>query len=174
MWLRNPKDAPACAARAEQGRTRASRARPRTPGFTLIEIMGVVLIIGLLMTIVGTMVLSQVDEAKVTTTATQIRQLEAALDFYRMDNGRYPTSEQGLEALVQKPAIEPEPRRYRPEGYLRGGRLPKDAWGESFQYLAPGTNNPYAFDIWSLGADSKPGGEGTDADVGNWFEEETL
>jgi len=145
----------------------------RRGAFTLIEIMAVVLIMGLLMGIVGTVVFSQVDKARVTTATTQIRQLEAALDFYRMDSGRYPTSEQGLEALVRKPSIEPEPRDYRPEGYLHGGRVPSDPWGEAYQYVAPGSHNPHAFDLWSLGADSKPGGEGVDSDVGNWVDEET-
>jgi general secretion pathway protein G len=153
--------------------TANARRRRRRAAFTLIEIMAVVLIMGLLMGIVGTVVFSQVDKARVTTATTQIRQLEAALDFYRMDNGRYPTTEQGLDALVHKPGIEPEPRFYRPEGYLQGGRLPNDPWGETYQYLAPGTQNPHAFDLWSLGADGKPGGEGTDSDVGNWVEEET-
>jgi general secretion pathway protein G len=144
----------------------------RRGAFTLIEIMAVVLIMGLLMGIVGTVVFSQVDKARVTTANSQIRQLEAALDFYRMDNGDYPTSEQGLDALVRKPSIEPEPRDWRPEGYLQGGRLPKDPWGEPFQYMEPGAHNPYAFDLWSLGADRKPGGEGVDADVGNWVDED--
>ena len=145
----------------------------RRAAFTLIEIMAVVLIMGLLMGIVGTVVFSQVDKARVTTGNSQIRQLEAALDFYRMDNGNYPTGEQGLDALVNRPAIEPEPRGWREEGYLQGRRLPKDPWGEPYQYAEPGTHNPYSFDLWSLGADRKPGGEGVDADVGNWFEEET-
>jgi general secretion pathway protein G len=152
---------------------RTAVARPRDPGFTLIEIMAVVLIIGLLGTIVGAVVFSQVDKARVTTATTQIRQLEAALDFYRMDNGRYPTTEQGLDALVHKPSIEPEPRFYRPEGYLQGGRLPADPWGEAYQYVAPGSHNPHAFDLWTLGADGKAGGEGVDSDVGNWVDEET-
>jgi len=167
--MRTPEPLPGCG-EATKTRTRARRDRA---GFTLIEIMAVVLIIGLLGTIVGAVVFSQVDRARVTTATTQIRQLEAALDFYRMDNGRYPTSEQGLESLVSKPSIAPEPRYYRPEGYLQGGRLPSDPWGEVYQYVAPGSHNPHAFDLWSLGADGEPGGEGTDSDVGNWVDEET-
>jgi general secretion pathway protein G len=143
----------------------------RQRGFTLIEIMAVVLIIGLLTAIVGTAIFGQIDSARVTTAKTQIKQIEAALDFYRMDNGRYPTTEQGLEALVRQPSAEPVPRNYRPEGYLQGGRLPEDPWGQQYEYQAPGTHNSYSFDLWSFGSDGEPGGSGTDADVGNWSED---
>jgi general secretion pathway protein G len=143
----------------------------RSLGFTLIEIMAVVLIIGLLTAIVGTAIFSQIDTGRVTAARTQIKNLEAALDFYRMDNGRYPTTEQGLDALVRPPTIEPLPRNYRPEGYLTGGRVPPDPWGEPFQYESPGTHNPYGNDIWTFGADGQPGGTGADADVGNWAED---
>ncbi|MEN8184882.1 MAG: type II secretion system major pseudopilin GspG [Myxococcota bacterium] len=143
----------------------------RAAGFTLIEIMAVVLIIGLLTTIVGAVVFSQVDSARVTTASTQIKQIEAAMDFYRLDNGRYPSSEQGIEALVRRPTIAPEPYNYRAEGYLHGGVVPKDPWGLPYQYESPGSHNTYGFDLWSLGADGVPGGEDTDADIGNWAEE---
>jgi general secretion pathway protein G len=152
-----------------QPHPRPSRRRRR--GFTLIEIMAVVLIIGLLGTIVGAVVFSQVDQARVTTAKTQIKQIEGALEFYRLDNGRYPTTDQGLEALVREPSIAPEPRNYRPEGYLHGGHVPLDPWSEPYQYQAPGDHNPHTFDLWSLGADNRPGGEGTDSDLGNWLEE---
>jgi general secretion pathway protein G len=142
----------------------------RNRGFTLIEIMAVVLIIGLLGGIVGTAIFSQIDKARVTTAKAQIKQIEAALDFYRMDNGRYPTTEQGLDALVHSPTIEPIPRSYRPEGYLQGGVVPKDPWGGSYEYQSPGTHNTYSFDLWTLGSDGAPGGDGTNADVGNWAE----
>ncbi|MCU0669499.1 MAG: type II secretion system major pseudopilin GspG [Myxococcota bacterium] len=144
---------------------------PKHAGFTLIEIMAVVLIIGLLTAVVGTAIFGQIDRANATATKTQIKQLEAALDFYRMDNGRYPTTDQGLEALVQQPSVEPVPRNYRPEGYLQGGRVPSDPWGSPFGYESPGTKNPYGVDIWSFGADGQPGGSGADADVGNWSED---
>ena len=144
----------------------------RQSAFTLIEIMAVVLIIGLLGGIVGVVIFGQVDRARVTTARTQIKQIESALEFYRLDNGRYPTTEQGLLALVEKPASAPEPRRWRPEGYLQGGVVPPDPWGEAYQYVQPGSENPYTFDLWSLGADSAPAGEGVDADVGNWADEE--
>lgn len=144
----------------------------RSRGFTLIEIMAVVLIIGLLGGIVGAVVFSQVDKARVNTAHAQVKQLESVLEFYRMDNARYPSSEQGLQALVRKPSGDPQPRNYRPEGYLQGGVVPKDPWGEDYQYRSPGEHNPYSFDLWSLGADGKPGGDGNDADVGNWASDE--
>ncbi len=146
----------------------AGRELRRLAGFTLIEIMAVVVIIGLLSTIVGAVVFSQVDKARVTTAQSQIKGLESALEFYRMDNARYPTTEQGLQALVQRPNIEPIPKNYRPEGYLAKGRVPLDPWGNPYEYRSPGEHNPYSFDLWSWGADGAPGGEGNDADIGNW------
>jgi general secretion pathway protein G len=143
-------------------------ARARHAGFTLIEIMAVVLIIGLLSTLVGVAIFNQVDKAKVTAAQTQIRQLENALETYRMDNSRYPSTEQGLEALVREPTGDPVPRNYQPGGYLRGGAVPLDPWSEPYQYRNPGEHNAHSFDLWSLGADNNPGGEGIDADVGNW------
>lgn len=148
-----------------------ARSRRRRAAFTLIEIMAVVLIIGLLGGIVGAAIFGQIDRARVTTAQTQIKQIEAALDFYRMDNGKYPTTDQGLEALIRPPSIDPIPKNYRPEGYLSGGRVPLDPWRNEYEYLAPGQNNPYSFDLWSHGADGKPGGSGTDADIGNWNQE---
>jgi general secretion pathway protein G len=145
--------------------------RGREAGFTLIEIMAVVLIIGLLGGIVGAAIFGRIDQARVTTARTQIKQIEAALDFYRMDNGRYPTSDQGLDALIHPPTIEPIPKNFRPEGYLSGGKVPTDPWSNPYKYLSPGTNNAYSFDLWSDGADGAPGGSGTDADIGNWAEE---
>ena len=119
----------------------------RRRAFTLVEIMAVVLIIALLGTLVGVQVVGQIDKARVTTAKTQIKQLEAALEFYQMDNGRYPTSEQGLEALVNEPTIEPLATDYRPEGYLKGGSVPSDPWKEAYHYESPGTNNPQSFDL---------------------------
>ncbi len=145
---------------------------PRQAGFTLIEIMAVVLIIGLLGGIVGAVVFGQVDKARAATAKTQLKQLESALEFYRLDNARYPSSEQGLQALVQKPSGDPAPRNWRPEGYLQGGKVPQDPWGEDYQYRSPGEHNTYSFDLWSFGADGKPGGTDADADVGNWASEE--
>ncbi|MGH7287940.1 MAG: type II secretion system major pseudopilin GspG [Myxococcota bacterium] len=150
-------------------RRRAARTRR---GFTLIEIMAVVIIMGLLAGIVGVAIFGQLDTARVNTTRTQMKQLESALAFYQMDNGRFPTTEQGLNALIEQPTIGPEPRNFRPGGYLQGGELPGDAWGNDFQYEFPGTNNVESFDLWSLGKDGQPGGNETDADIGNWTEGE--
>jgi len=146
-------------------RTRAQR---RRRGFSLIEIMAVVVIMALLMGLVGTAVFGNIDKARVETTRAQIKQIESALAFYQMDNGRFPTSEQGLQALVAQPSSGPEPRNYRRGGYLSAKNVPPDAWGEQFGYQAPGSNNPESFDIWSYGADAQAGGEGPDGDIGNW------
>ncbi len=140
----------------------------RTGAFTLIEIMAVVLIIGLLSTLVGVAVFQQVDKGRVTATRAQINNLEAVLELYRMDNGRFPTTEQGLEALVSATTTSPEPRNFPQGGYLKGGRIPVDAWGEDYQYEAPGQHNSHAFDLWSFGADGTTGGSEIDADIGNW------
>lgn len=148
------------------------RAR-RKRGFTLIEIMAVVLIMGMLMGLVGVAVFNQVDRAKVATTKAKLKNLETALEFYRMDNSRYPSTEQGLTSLVSKPSIEPAPRNYPPGGYLqRGGPAAmEDAWDQEFLYESPGQHNPHSFDMWSLGADGATGGEDTNADIENWSTE---
>jgi general secretion pathway protein G len=145
----------------------------RERGFTLIEIMAVVVIIGLLMAIVAPRVVAMLDQGNVTTTAAQVSSLKTALATYYMDNGRYPTTDQGLHALVEKPTSPPEPRGWRPGGYLDGSVLPKDAWKGEFQYAAPGEHNPEGYDLWSLGADGQPGGTGKDADIGNWAAEQS-
>jgi len=130
----------------------------------LIEIMAVVLIIGLLSTLVGVSIFQQVDKGRVTATRAQISNLEAVLELYRMDNAHFPTSEEGLDALVSATAGA---RSFPPGGYIKKG-LPDDPWGNDYQYESPGQNNPSSFDLWSYGADGKPGGEGVDGDVGNW------
>ena len=140
----------------------------RTGAFTLIEIMAVVLIIGLLSTLVGVAVFQQVDKGRVTATRAQINNLEAVLELYRMDNGRFPTTEQGLDALVNASSTSPEPRNFPQGGYLKGGRVPVDPWGEEYQYEAPGQHNSHAFDLWSFGGDSVAGGSEIEADIGNW------
>ena len=144
----------------------------RVQGFTLIEIMAVVIIIGLLTGIVGTAIFQRVDQGKVTAASAQISNLESVLELYRMDNGRFPSSEQGLEALVNEPAGEPTARNFPPGGYLRRGKLPVDPWGGQYHYEAPGQHNPHSFDLWSNGSDGVTGGEGTDADLGNWDPDE--
>lgn len=141
----------------------------RQRGFTLIEIMVVVVIIGILIGLVAPNVLGRVDKARVTAAQTDINTLEQALAMYRLDNHHYPSTDQGLEALVSKPGGAPEPRNWNPEGYLKKS-LPADPWGNPYQYMTPGSEGrPY--DIWSLGADGREGGEGYDADIGNWSAE---
>jgi general secretion pathway protein G len=139
----------------------------RRSGFTLIEIMAVVLIIGLLTTLVGIAIIPQIDKGRVTTARTQIKNLEAALETYRMDNAVFPTSEQGLEALITPP---PEARNFQTGGYLRERRIPVDPWGNAYQYESPGQHNQHSFDLWSWGSDGKPGGSDADADLGNWVD----
>ncbi len=145
------------------------RASSRQDAFTLIEIMAVVLIMGFLAGIVGVAVVAQIDKARVTTTRTQIKQLEAALTFFQMENGFFPNTDQGLQALVEKPTAGREARSYREGGYLQGGVVPLDAWQTPFLYQSPGQMNR-DYDIWSLGADAAAGGTGVDADIGNWSE----
>jgi general secretion pathway protein G len=143
-----------------------------TRGFTLIEIMAVVLIIGLLTGVVGFQIFAQVDKGRVVAARTQLNSFEGGLESYRMDNGRFPNTEQGLESLFTAPTSEPAPRNYQPGGYLKGGREPMDPWGNGYFYESPGQHNPHSVDIWSQGADGQPGGEAVDADIGNWFESE--
>jgi general secretion pathway protein G len=138
--------------------------RSRQQGFTLIEIMVVVVIIGLLTAVVTTQVMGRVDEARINKVKQDIKSLELALQMYRLDNSRYPTTEQGLAALVTQPTIEPIPSGWKPGGYLQ--RASKDPWKEDYIYVSPGQNGEY--DLYTLGADKKEGGEGPDADIGNW------
>lgn len=132
-------------------------------GFTLIEIMVVVIILGILAAIVAPNVIGRIDDAQVTRVQQDLRGIENALKFYRLDNFAYPTSEQGLDALVNKPA-DPNVKNWKPGGYL--DRLPKDPWGNEYQYLNPGQNGEV--DIYTFGRDGRPGGENIDADIGNW------
>lgn len=133
-------------------------------GFTLLEIMVVVVILGLLVAIVAPNVLDNQDKAMVEKTKADIAGLEQALDMYKLDNHTYPSTDQGLESLVKKPQINPQPKNYRPDGYIK--RLPNDPWGNSYQYLTPGEHG--SFDLYSFGADGDNGGEGQAADIGNW------
>lgn len=136
-------------------------------GFTLLEILIVVMIIGLLTTILATNLIGRSVDAQRQLCATQLRQLEQALEMYRLDNGRYPTAEQGLDSLVHEPPGEPRPRRYPPGGYLRADAL-KDPWSSPYQYRIPGQRNAHSFDLYSYGPDGVEGGEGQDADIANW------
>ncbi len=133
----------------------------RQRGFTLIEIMVVVVILAILGTLVAPQILGRIDEARITKAREDMKLYESALDLYRMDNFRYPTSEQGLDALVHKPN-DPNIKNWRPDGYVK--QLVKDPWGHDYVYVAPGTGGaPY--DLMSFGADGAPGGTGNDADL---------
>lgn len=133
-------------------------------GFTLVELLVVLVILGLLAGLVGPQVLNQLGGAKRDTAKIQIEDLERAAELFSLDVGRYPTNDEGLEALVKEPASA----RGWNGPYLRRGELPRDPWGHSFQYANPGEHNPKGVDIWSNGADGTPGGEGDNAEVGNW------
>lgn len=133
-------------------------------GFTLIEVMVVVVILSILAAIVVPKIMDRPEQARVTKAKNDIRALEAALNLYRLDSMLYPTTDQGLEALVSKPSDAPEPKNWKEGGYL--DRLPKDPWGNPYQYLNPGNNSE--IDVYTLGRDGRPGGEGLDADIGNW------
>ena len=132
-------------------------------GFTLIEIMVVVIILGILAAIVAPNVIGRIDDAQLARVQQDLRGIENALNFYRLDNFIYPTSEQGLQALATKPN-DPNIRNWKKGGYL--DRMPKDPWGKEYQYLNPGQNGE--IDIYTYGRDGRPGGEDIDADFGNW------
>ncbi|MCL2297085.1 MAG: type II secretion system major pseudopilin GspG [Proteobacteria bacterium] len=136
----------------------------RSRGFTLIEIMVVIVILGVLAALIVPKFMDRPDEARITAAQTDIRTLMNALKLYRLDNQRYPTTEQGLNALVTRPTTPPEPANWKPGGYLE--RLPPDPWGNPYQYLNPGLHGE--IDVFSFGADGKSGGEGNDADIGSW------
>jgi general secretion pathway protein G len=137
-------------------------------GFTLIEIMVVVVIIGLLAAVIVPQVVDKVDQARVAKAKQDITSLETALTMYRLDNSKYPSTDQGLPALSTQPT-DPSIRNWRPGGYIK--RISKDPWGNDYQYVYPGTHGG-EFDLYSLGSDNQPGGEGTAADVGNWNAEQ--
>ncbi|RXR08355.1 type II secretion system major pseudopilin GspG [Pseudoxanthomonas composti] len=138
--------------------------RRSTAGFTLVELMVVIVIIGLLATVVMINVMPSQDRAMQEKARADVSTLEQALDTYRLDNLSYPTTEQGLQALRQAPSGLARPERYRSGGYIR--RLPDDPWGHPYQYRTPGREG--AFDVFSLGADGAEGGDGDNADIGNW------
>jgi len=136
----------------------------RQRAFTLLEVMVVMVIIGILAALIVPKIISRPDEARIIAAKQDIATLMQALKLYRLDNGRYPTTEQGLQALVVKPTTSPVPPNWKPGGYL--DRLPMDPWGHAYQYLNPGLHGE--IDVFSYGADGAPGGQGIDADIGSW------
>jgi len=135
-------------------------------GFTLIEIMIVVVILALLAALVGPKILGRSDDAKIADAKVQIRNLESALKLYKLDNSVYPTTDQGLQALVEKPSVGQIPKNYRAEGYLESKQVPKDPWKNDFVYISPGEHGDY--DLCSYGTDGVKGGEGINADICSW------
>ena len=135
-------------------------------GFTLIEIMVVIVILGILAGLIIPRIMGRPDEARQAKARMQIQSLETALKLYRLDNGSYPATEQGLQALVEPPAVGSLAKRWRQGGYLEKGKVPKDPWENDYVYLSPGAHGD--FDLSSLGADGEAGGEGKDKDINNW------
>ncbi len=135
-------------------------------GFTLIEIMVVIVILAMLAALVGPKLMGRADDAKVQTTRTQIGNIESALKLYKLDNGVYPATEQGLNALVAKPTVGVIPKNYKEGGYLEKKQVPKDAWGNDYLYVSPGEHGDY--DLFSYGVDGAKGGEGKNADITSW------
>lgn len=138
---------------------------PAQRGFTLIELMVVLVILGVLAALIAPKLMDRPDEARVIAAKQDVATLVQALKLYRLDNLRYPSTEQGLQALVSKPAVEPVPGNWKAGGYLE--KLPNDPWGHPYLYLNPGRQGE--IDVFSQGADGQPGGEGNDADIGNWM-----
>jgi general secretion pathway protein G len=135
-------------------------------GFTLLEIIVVVFIISILVAVVAPKIIGRTDDARITDAKLQIRNFETALKLYKLDNGFYPDTQQGLESLVEKPTTGRIPVKYREGGYLEQKKIPNDPWGNPYIYVYPGLKGD--FDIISYGADGKEGGEGKDADINNW------
>ncbi len=142
------------------------RRRWRECGFTLIELMVVIVILGILAGLIVPRIISRPEEAKQLKAKMQIESLETALKLFKLDNGMYPDTEQSLQALVEIPEVGRIPKKWRKGGYLEKGKVPKDPWGNEFVYLSPGVQGDY--DLVSHGADGVPGGEGTDKDINNW------
>ncbi|HLO25687.1 MAG TPA: type II secretion system major pseudopilin GspG [Geobacteraceae bacterium] len=135
-------------------------------GMTLIEIMVVVFILALLAALVAPKIIGRSDDAKIADAKVQIKNIETGLKLYKLDSGVYPATEQGLQALVEKPTVGQIPKNWRADGYLEGKKIPKDPWGNDYLYLSPGEHGD--FDLCSFGADGVKGGEGINADICNW------
>ncbi len=146
--------------------SRATRGARGDEGFSLLELMVVVVIMSILALVIVPRIIDRPDQARVARVHSDLATLESAINLYRLDNLRYPTTEQGLRALVTRPVTEPAPPNWADGGYI--DRLPKDPWGAEYQYLSPGVHGD--FDIFTFGADGAAGGDGADADIGTWTE----
>ena len=138
----------------------------RRAGFTLLEIIVVVFILSLLVSIVAPKIMGRTDDAKIADAKVQIKNFETALKLFKIDNGFYPTTEQGLDSLIEKPTTGQIPAKYKEGGYLEQKKIPLDPWGNQYMYVSPGVHGD--FDIQSFGNDGKEGGEGKDADIKSW------
>jgi general secretion pathway protein G len=136
-------------------------------GFTLLEILIVITILGILASLIAVKLMDRPGEARQLKAQMDIQTLETALKLYKLDNAFFPTTDQGLRALVEKPSLGRIPPKWREDGYLDKGVVPKDPWDRDYLYLSPGVHNK-DFDLWSYGADGEEGGEGENADVANW------
>ena len=140
------------------------RTKTTASGFSLIEIMVVVVILGILAAIIVPKIMDRPDQAKMVKAKQDILAIGQALDLYKLDNGVYPTTDQGLQALVKKPSTDPMPNNWKSGGYL--ANMPEDPWGRAYQYLQPGQHGQY--DVFTYGANGEPDGSGLNATVGNW------
>ncbi len=148
-------------------RTEEHKRTRRHSGFTLLEILIVITILGILASLVAVKLMDRPGEARIMKARLDIQTIENALKLYRLDNSAYPSTEQGIRALVERPSLGRVPKKWREGGYLEKSAEPRDPWGNEFLYLSPGIHNR-DFDLWSYGADGEEGGEGEDADVTNW------
>ena len=138
----------------------------RQHGFTLIELMVVIVILGILAGLIIPRIMGRPDEARRAKARMQMESIETSLKLYKLDNGAYPRTEQGLKALVELPTTAPLPKNWRKDGYLERGKVPKDPWGNDYIYLSPGAHGEY--DLISYGADGEAGGDGANKDVNSW------
>lgn len=147
-------------------KSKMKRERFNDRGFTLIELMVVIVILGVLAGLIIPRIMGRPEEARRVKARIQMESIETALKLYKLDNGSYPSTEQGLQGLVESPSVGELPRAWREGGYLDKGRVPKDPWGNDYVYLSPGVQGE--FDLMSYGSDGEPGGEGKDKDINSW------
>ena len=143
------------------------RERKSEQGYTLLEVVAVLTLMAALLTLVTPNIIRELKKGQAKAARAQVQSLKNVLNSYYMDNSTYPTTEQGLKALIEKPTIPPAPETWNGP-YLEDRSIPRDPWGEELRYISPGNHNPDRYDLYSLGSDKKEGGEGNDADIGNW------